>query len=88
MRGLGKLAIPVRYPCDEEGKKKPKLFYIEEGVRRSIVERERGFGDIEASIYQDAPPRRQRIKLGQLYSRKSEIYTDERYMRILIERDL
>jgi hypothetical protein len=61
------------------------LYYIAGGVRRSIAAREAGLKDIAARIVEPGKPDVfMRIDLDQLYSPKSMIIRNGRYLRIEI----
>jgi hypothetical protein len=58
------------------------LYYIKEGVRRSVAAREAGLTDIPAIIVEQGKADVQtRISLVQLYSPKSTVPRDYRYIR-------
>ena len=58
------------------------LYYIKEGVRRSVAAREAGLTDIPAIIVEQGKPDVQtRISLAQLHSPKHTIPRDYRYIR-------
>jgi hypothetical protein len=58
------------------------FYYIAQGVRRCVAAREAGLIDIPAVIYEPGkPPQATRIRLEDLYSPKTAIARDFRYLR-------
>jgi hypothetical protein len=61
----------------------PEMFYIENGVRRSLVSRNAGLTEIPATIYRPgSAPTTTTLRLDQLLSPKPTVPLDSRYLRI------
>ena len=76
-------SIPSFGPVAEFLAAKSEAYFIENGVRRSVVTREAGGSTIEATIYREGQsPVTETLRLDQLHSPKPEIPVDTRYLNI------
>ena len=61
----------------------PEQFFIENGVRRSLAVRQAGMTEIPATVYRPGQaPMNTTVRLDQLFSPKTSVPMDSRFMRI------
>ena len=75
--------IPIVRAEEVAARTAPEMFYIENGVRRSLVSKNAGLSEIPATIYRPgSAPTTTTLRLDQLLSPKPTVPLDSRYLRI------